>query len=312
MSKKVIDFIEGETVDTNLLVTFLDKCVTNAGKPYLNLILQDDTKDIDAKLWDVKPEMLKLLEVGKVYHFYLDINTYRQKLQAKVVNVLPVSQNEINIDDFIFKSEIPKEELMANIQEGLNHIQNEKIVTIVTGALDYYDNKVYLYPAATKIHHNFVGGLAKHISGMLKLAMAISNLYPSINRDYLLAGVILHDLGKIEEFHSEAVSEYSTQGKLLGHISIMDARLLEIGKELGLADSEELMILRHMVLSHHGQPDFGSPVRPEILEAEILNFIDNIDARVNIIEKALQDVSEGGFSDRIFALDNRQFYKHKK
>ena len=311
MSKKVIDFIEGETVDTNLLVTFLDKCVTNAGKPYLNLILQDDTKDIDAKLWDVKPEMLKLLEVGKVYHFYLDINTYRQKLQAKVVNVLPVSQNEINIDDFIFKSEIPKEELMANIQEGLNHIQNEKIVTIVTGALDYYDNKVYLYPAATKIHHNFVGGLAKHISGMLKLAMAISNLYPSINRDYLLAGVILHDLGKIEEFHSEAVSEYSTQGKLLGHISIMDARLLEIGKELGLADSEELMILRHMVLSHHGQPDFGSPVRPEILEAEILNFIDNIDARVNIIEKALQDVSEGGFSDRIFALDNRQFYKHK-
>ena len=311
MSKKVIDFVEGENIETNLLITFLDKCVTNNGKPYLNLILQDDSKDIDAKLWDVKPEMLKFLEVGKVYHFFLEINTYRSKLQAKVVNVLPVAQNEVNIDDYIFKSPIPKEELMNNIQEGLNHINNENIVKIVTSALDYYDNKVYIYPAATKIHHNFIGGLATHISGMIKLAMAIASLYPSINRDYLLAGVILHDLGKIEEFHSESVNEYSIQGKLLGHISIMDARLLEIGNQLGLADSEELMILRHMILSHHGQPDYGSPVRPETLEAEILNFIDNIDARVNIIEKALQDVSVGGFSDRIFALDNRQFYKHK-
>ena len=91
----------------------------------------------------------------------------------------------------------------------------------------------------------------------------------------------------------------------------MDARLLEIGKQLNLEDSEELLILRHMVLSHHGQQEFGSPVRPETIEAEMLNLIDNIDARLNIIEKALSEIKDGEFTQKIFALDNRSFYKHK-
>ena len=146
---------------------------------------------------------------------------------------------------------------------------------------------------------------------MIKVAIALCSIYPSINRDYLLAGVILHDLGKIEELTSPVVTEYTTQGKLLGHISIMDARLLEIGKQLNLEDSEELLILRHMVLSHHGQQEFGSPVRPETIEAEMPNLIDNIDARINIIEKALSEIKEGEFTQKIFALDNRTFYKHK-
>ena len=132
-----------------------------------------------------------------------------------------------------------------------------------------------------------------------------------MDRDYLIAGVIIHDLGKIEELSSPVVTEYTKEGKLLGHISIMDARLLQIGKEIGLEDSEELLLLRHMVLSHHGQYEYGSPVRPETMEAEILNLIDNIDARINTIDKALSEVKEGEFTQKIFALDNRFFYKHK-
>ena len=167
------------------------------------------------------------------------------------------------------------------------------------------------YPAAARIHHNFIGGLATHTAGMLKVALALCNIYPSVNRDYLIAGVLLHDLGKIEELTSPVVTEYTTAGKLLGHISIMDARLLQIGKDLGLEDSEELLLLRHMILSHHGQYEYGSPVRPETLEAELLNLIDNIDARVNTIDKALSETKEGEFTQKIFALDNRVFYKHK-
>ena len=248
---------------------------------------------------------------SKVYGFDLEVINYKGKLQAKVLKVLPLSQADLNMDDFVFRSPVSKDALRENIQEGVNMINNDKLARIVTGALNYYANAVYEYPAAARIHHNFIGGLATHTSGMIKLAVALANIYPQIDRDYLLAGVIVHDLGKIDEFTSPVVTEYSPQGKLLGHISIMDARLLQVGEELGLQDSEELMVLRHMVLSHHGQFEFGSPVRPETLEAEMLNLIDNIDARVNTIDKALGEIKEGEFTPRIMALENRVFYKHK-
>ncbi len=311
MSKKVIDFKEGEKVQTDLLVSYCERGVANNGKPYLNLVLQDNTKGIDAKLWDVKPALEKELEVGKVFNFDLEINVYKGHLQAKVLGVLPVIQSEVDMSEFVFRSESSKEELQNGIKEAVNMIENEKIAKIVSAVLNHYANDVYEYPAAAKIHHNFVGGLATHTNGMIKLGIAISSLYPSINRDYLLGGIILHDLGKIEELTSSVVTEYSPKGKLLGHISILDAVLYEIGKELNLENSEELLLLRHMVLSHHGQFEFGSPIRPETLEAEILNLIDNIDARVNTIEKALSEVEEGKFTQKLFSLDNRSFYKHK-
>ncbi len=311
MGKQVKDFNEGERITVNLLISQILRGTTNSGAPYLTLTLQDSSRSIDAKLWDVKPELEKELEVGKIYEFDLEVIKYRNNLQAKILKVLPIPQNELNMDEFVFKSPISKDDLRGNIQEGINLINSENIAKIVSSALNYYENDVYEYPAAAKIHHNFIGGLATHTAGMIKVAVALCNIYPSINRDYLLAGVILHDLGKIEELTSPVVTEYSTQGKLLGHISIMDARLLEIGKQLNLEDSEELLILRHMVLSHHGQQEFGSPVRPETIEAEMLNLIDNIDARVNIIEKALSEIKDGEFTQKIFALDNRSFYKHK-
>ena len=310
-NKKVKDFVEGDHLNVDLLISNLVKGVTNNGAPYLTLTLQDATKAIDAKFWDVKSEIEKELQVGKVYNFDIEINLYRNSLQAKVIKVFPISQNEINMEDFIFNSPIAKDELRENISKAVNQIRNEKIAKIVNALLNHYDNALYEYPAASKIHHNYIGGLATHTCGMIKIGNAVADIYPSINRDYLLAGIIIHDLGKIEEFTSPIVTEYSLEGKLLGHISILDARILEIGKELKLEDSEELLILRHMVLSHHGKQEFGSPVLPETLEAEILTHIDNIDAKINIIEKAFEDIKEGEFTGKIFAMDNRVFYKHK-
>ena len=305
MGKQVKDFKEGERISQ------LVRGTTNSGSPYLSLVLQDSTKSIEAKLWDVKPELEKQLEVGKVYEFDIEVIKYKNNLQAKVLKVLPLPQADINMELFVFKSPVAKDVLRNNIQEGISMINNENIAKIVSGALNFYSNNVYEYPAAAKIHHNFIGGLATHTSGMIKVAAALCTIYPEIDRDYLLAGVIIHDLGKIEELSSPVVTEYTKEGKLLGHISIMDARLLQIGKDLGLEDSEELLILRHMVLSHHGQFEYGSPVRPETLEAEILNLVDNIDARVNTISKALDEIKQGEFTPKIFALDNRVFYKHK-
>ena len=312
MEKKLVkDFKEGEHISTNLLVSSLVKGVTNSGAPYLSLLLQDSSKAIEAKLWDVKGEIEKQLAVGKVFNFELEVYMYRNNLQAKIIKVFPISQNEVNLIDYVFNSPVSKDELRKNIADGINQINNENISKIVNAMLNYYNKAVYEYPAASKIHHNFIGGLATHVSGMLKVANALADIYPSVNRDYLIAGVILHDLGKIEEFTSPVLTEYSTKGKLLGHISIMDARLLQIGSELNLEDSEELLLLRHMILSHHGQHEFGSPVLPETLEAELLTYIDNIDSKVAVIDKHLADIKEGEFTQRIFSLENRCFYKHK-
>lgn len=308
--KKVKDFIEGERVETNLLVSSLNKGVTNSGAPYLSLTLQDSSKSIEAKLWDVKPEIEKALEVGKVYDFEMEINTYRNNLQAKVLNVYPVDEASIDMADYVSSSPVSKDELRNVINSAVNSLENKNIACIVTALLKHYDADVFDYPAASKIHHNFVGGLATHTAGMIKLANALCELYPVVDRDYLVAGCIIHDLGKIEELSSPVVTEYTTKGKLLGHISILDAVLLETGKELKLEDSEELMLLRHMVLAHHGEYEFGSPVRPETIEAEMLSFIDNIDSKINILEKALSEVKVGEFTQKIFALDNRCFYKH--
>ena len=311
MAKQVKDFNEGEHLTVNLLVASAVKGTTNSGAPYMSLTLQDCTKAIDAKLWDVKPEIEKEIETGKVFTFDLEIIKYKNNLQAKVIKVLPIPQSDIDMEEFVFKSPVSKDDLRSAIQEGINLINNENIAKIVAACLNYYENDVYEYPAASKIHHNFIGGLATHTSGMLKVGIALCSIYPSINRDYLLAGIILHDLGKIEELSSPVVTEYTVQGKLLGHISIMDARLLEIGKSLKLEDSEELLLLRHMILSHHGEYEFGSPVKPETLEALVLSQIDNIDAKINIVNKALDEIEEGEFTQKLFALDNGVFYKHK-
>ena len=310
MAKQVKDFNEGEHLQTSLLISNVVKGTTNSGAPYLSLTLQDSSKAIEAKLWDVKPELASQIEVGKVYDFDLEIIKYKNNLQAKVLKVMPVAQNSVNMDDFLFKSPISKDELRNTIQEGINQIKNENIARIVSSMLNFYSNDVYDYPAASKIHHNFIGGLATHTAGMLKIGLALCELYPSLNKDYLIAGIILHDLGKIEELTSPVVTEYSNKGKLLGHISIMDARLAQIGQELKLDDSNELLILRHMVLSHHGEYEYGSPVRPETLEAEVLSQIDNIDAKINIITKALDEINLGEFTQKLFAMDNRVFYKY--
>ncbi len=311
MNKKVKDFSEGEHLIVNLLVTNITKGTTNSGAPYLTLTLQDDSKSIDGKLWDVKPEIEKELSVGKVFSFEFEVIKYRQSLQLKVLKILPLIQSEINMNEFTFKSPLAKDDLMKVIGGAIDRIHNENITRITVAVLHEYEDRFYDYPAASKIHHSFLGGLATHVSGMLKIAQCLCDIYPEIDYDYLVAGVILHDLGKIEELSSPVVTEYTFKGRMLGHISILQAKLFEIGDQLGLTDSEELTILRHMVLSHHGQLEFGSPVRPMTLEAELLYLIDNIDARINTITNALKDLEEGEFTQRLFALENRSFYKHK-
>ena len=159
-----------------------------------------------------------------------------------------------------------------------------------------------------------MSGLEYHTLSMLNIAKFLCDLYPVLNRTYLYAGIIAHDFGKVLELSGVVATTYTTYGKLLGHINIAYGEIELAASELNIETEEEresVMILQHLILSHHGKYEFGSPKLPLTKEAEVLNFIDNMDARIVTLEKALQDVEPGNFTPRIFSLENRQFYKPK-
>ena len=181
---------------------------------------------------------------------------------------------------------------------------------------DKHEDTIYIYPAAVSNHHDYIRGLLTHSLTMAHMCDSIVEEYKKTNiildRDVLIAGALLHDIGKIVEFTSPILPEYSMEGNLLGHISIGCSEVKEICDELGI-EGEKGILLQHMILSHHGQYDFGSPVLPMTKEAMILSLVDNLDAKVVMtdkIEKSLVD--EGTFSDRIVGLDGRRIYKTKK
>lgn len=144
---------------------------------------------------------------------------------------------------------------------------------------------------------------------MLGIARQLHELYPSINKDLLYAGIILHDIGKIKELSGVVSTTYTLEGKLLGHITIMVEEIAEMAKELQVEEKEEVLILQHLILSHHGKAEWGSPKPPMVKEAELLHIIDLIDAKMNMLDKALDKVQPGEFTERLFAMDNRSFYK---
>lgn len=296
-------------VEIPLLINNVTKGVTQNGAPYLSITFQDNTGVIEGKWWDVNPAFEKLAVSGAIGVVKCDVLMYRQNLQVRVHNIN--FEETFDLAEFVVSSEYTKEELKELIQGYVGMIESPIYSTIVEACFKHYGDDFYLYPAATRNHHDFVGGLAVHVLGMAKTAVAMKDIYPQLNLDLLLSGVLIHDMGKIDEYTQAVLSQYTNQGKLLGHISMMHAHLYDIIKDLGLLETEESMLLRHLVLSHHGQLEYGSPVKPHVVEAEILNFLDNIDARMNMFEKLMRDTEPGTFSLREFALENRSFYKPK-
>ena len=307
--KKINEFENGMQVKTPLLVHSFTKGVTQNGAPYLSITFQDKTGTIEGKWWDIPKEMESKIEVGTIGLVNCDVLLYRGNLQLRVHSM--EFEETYNLEDFVMSSQFDRDFLKEKIESYVNMIENDIHRKVVSACFNHFGEDFYLYPAATRIHHDFVGGLATHVYGMCELAIGFKEVYPQIDLDLLLAGVLIHDMGKIDEYNQAVLSEYTVKGKLLGHISMMDALLFDIAKDLNLEDTEEVMLLRHLVLSHHGQLEYGSPVRPLVVEAELLNFIDNIDARMNMFDKILVDVDEGDFTSRQFALENRSFYKPK-
>ncbi len=306
---KVREFKEKERYTMNLLVKNVTKGVTQKGAPYLNLVLQDNTGTIDGKLWDASEADMAAAKPGHVEKLAFEVLNYNNNLQLRVNRIADLDQDLIDLSEYVMSAPVEIGELKARISGYMDSITDPTLKALVKGMDAFVGKKFYDYPAASSIHHSYLGGLAEHTLGMADLAEAIAGQYPVLNRDLLIAGVLVHDLGKTAELGGLVSNEYTLEGKLIGHISIGHGWLMETARELGLEEKQETLLLRHMILSHHGRMEFGSPVLPAIPEAEVLSFIDNIDAKMNTLKTALSTMKPGQWTQRMFSMDNRQFYK---
>ncbi|MCG7345582.1 3'-5' exoribonuclease YhaM [Sporosarcina sp. ACRSL] len=307
--KKIMEHQVGEPVDLYLLIKQSTKGITQQGSPFMTLILQDKSGDIEAKLWDTGEEQERLYAASTIVKVGGEVHEYRGKNQLRIKSIRPAKEEEgVTISDLVPSSAKSKEVLFEELLQYLFEMKNPSIQRITRHLLKKHQSDILVYPAATRNHHDYVSGLLDHVVSMLKLGKAIAELYPSLNKDLLYAGIILHDVGKVVELSGPIGTQYTIEGNLLGHITIMVNEISKAADELDI-HGEEVMLLQHMVLSHHGKEEWGSPKRPMLMEAEVLHYIDNIDAKMNMLDRALSKTANGEFTERIFPLDNRSFYK---
>lgn len=308
---KVNEFEEHMKLQQPLLVKDVKNGTTSKGSPYLSLILQDNTGTIDGKYWDVKENEQALVQAGKILKFNFEVLLYKDKLQLRMNHVEEISEDEYNLEDFVISSDHSEVERRSLTQSLIDSIQNDVYRKLVIGMLSYVGDKFFTFPAASKIHHGWKGGLSDHSLSMATLADELCKHYPQLDRDLLVSAALIHDVGKTAELSGPVTTEYTLEGKLEGHISLANAWLNEVSEKLGVQEREETVLMHHMILSHHGKMEYGSPVAPMIIEAEALYLIDNMDARLTSLKMALDAIKPGTWTSRMFQFENRQFYKHK-
>ena len=302
---------QGDLIDGAYLIKDAVKGVTNAGLNYLTIILQDSSGYLEGKKWEVSADDLKICYPGNIVYVTGETNTYKGKLQAKIFSVKEVNKNNIDLSDLLIESPIKISILEEKFKNYLNKIVNPDCKAIVNDIFARYYKDFKEFPAATKNHHEFYHGLIYHTISMCELAEMIAHHYEDVDLDLLISGCLLHDLGKVIELSGIVGTKYTIEGNLLGHLTIGMAIIRETANKLGIK-SEIPLLLEHMVLSHHGKLEYGSPVLPQTKEALILSIVDDLDANMMSLEKALEVTPEGEMSEKIFPLDNRSFYKPQK
>ena len=301
--KMISEFTDHDRIEGQFLLGSVSKGVNTNGGSYFSVELRDASGQITAKKWDATLQDEDIFVTGNVISVIGETNKYRDTLQLKILSAEVVPLEEIDVDRFVKAPPISKEELIKKFNNYVNSIKNEDCQKLLKYMINKFDDKLYNYPAAVSIHHEYSSGLLVHSLTMADIAAMLCPIYDA-DYDLVITGCLLHDMGKIIELEGPIVYKYSLEGKLLGHISIMCAEIRKAADELKIT-SEIPILLEHMVLSHHGQQEFGSPVMPLTKEALLLSLIDNLDSKMVVVSKAVEDLEPGSFSTKVFPLDNR-------
>lgn len=303
------DIVQEGPVTIECLISRCERGKTVKNTPYLSLALEDASGILDAKFWNLTDQMIAQYHTGMIVEAQGDILFHKNAMQLRVRKLTPLEGKDVS--QYVQNAPMTKAQMEEEIMAAILEMKDGVIQKVVLKVLEEVQEDFYTYPAATRNHHNFVGGLAYHTLTMLRMAKHVLCEYPWLDADLLMGGVILHDIGKIKELSSMILPEYTTEGNLIGHISIGTHEIEKAACELKCEKTEEVMLLKHMVLSHHGKQEFGSPVLPMIPEAEVLSLLDNLDARLDMMKKTIETTQPGHFGPRVFALENRMIYRKK-
>ncbi len=312
MNFKVIDEKNG-TVQGYALVRSCEKKTSKNGSLYLDMILSDSDGEINAKVWDYKGDDAAMPIVNTVILIRGLISTYNNAPQLRIDRYRQSEERDnINMADFVPSAAYSDADMLRKVHAYIDSMKDDDIRRLCNTVIADFGEKMSIWPAAYKLHHAIRGGLLMHTLSIMKMADAVASLYNSVDRDLLLCGALLHDVEKLTEYNvSEAglVESYTVRGTLVGHL-VGGAMLIEnYGKKLGL-NPDTVMLIQHMIASHHGEPEYGAAVRPLFLEAEILSQLDLLDANIYEINAALGSVGVGEFTSRMWSLQDRKFYHH--
>ena len=312
MNFKVIDEKYG-TVQGYALVRSCEKKTSKNGSFYLDILLSDSDGEINAKVWDYKGDEAMMPVVNTVILVRGLISTYNNAPQMRIDRYRQSEERDnINMADFVPCADYAPEEMLRRVHAYIDSMQDSDIRKLCNAVLADFGDKMSVWPAAYKLHHAIRGGLLMHTLSIMKMADAAADLYKAVDRDLLLCGVLLHDIEKLSEFEISAaglVEKYTVRGTLVGHL-VGGAMLIEqYGQQLQL-NPDTVMLLQHMIISHHGEPEYGAAVRPQFLEAEILSQLDLLDANIYEITSALGSIGTGEFTARMWSLQDRKFYHH--
>lgn len=316
MDKQLIKGLKDkDSVDTLLLVKEKNLGVGKNGRPFMSVVLGDASGSIDGRLWDNVEALARGFESGDVIRVRGTVQIFQNRKQLVLHRLEKIDPTTVKVEDFIPQSGLKTEDLYVELMILARSIQNPSLNQLVVGTLEDPEIKPKLMraPAAKSIHHAWIGGLLEHILSMAKLLDGMAKHYPFLNRDLLIFGAIFHDLGKIWELSWDHGFSYTDRGRLIGHME-MACELIDQKASRILGFDQELRdACKHIVLSHHGKLEYGSPKRPKFLEAMIVAMVDDIDSKVSTIKTLIEGERESGTDrwsrysdlfDRYFLLDD--------
>ena len=282
------------------------------GTEYLDLVLADSEGECVAKLWNYSRLNHGEYDVNDVVKVRGTVQVWKDTEQFKIDRIRKATEDDhVDMSAIIPCAPYDPAAMYDELYEKAGAFTDGELKRIVQYLLRENREQLLVYPAGVKLHHATRSGLLHHTCAVVRLAESIADLYPNLHRDLLLAGAILHDIGKLRELDTNSLGiagAYTSAGQLLGHINV-GMTMIAQAAEITMVSEKTAMLLEHMILSHHGKPEFGSPRLPMFPEAEVLSVCDLLDSKMYEMDAALDGVSPDGFSERQWALENRQLYK---
>lgn len=303
----------GGLVEGFCIIKSIDQRTTQRGQTYLDLVLSDAGGDINAKLWDYSEARHGAYASDEIIKVRGTVDSWNGAPQLRVERIRKANDaDDVKYEDLVDSAPFSSDIMYKEIVKIIGEFKDNDLKTIMLEILNEKREKLLIWPAAVKLHHAMRGGLLYHTLSIVRMAQSACKLYTFLDKELLISGAILHDLAKIDELDATEngyASSYTTEGMLLGHLVKGAMNIQRTAEKLG-TPKELVMLLEHMVISHHGSPEFGSSVMPMFPEAEMLSMLDHLDASMFEFAAALEGVSEGEFSQKQWALDNRKIYNH--